>query len=383
MKVVALIPARGGSKSIPLKNIKPINGRPLVYWVIDAAVSSKYIEEVYVSTDSNVIKETVEKYDRSHYGKLRVIGRSESTATDNASTESVMIEFCELVPSENLVLIQATSPLTTAEHIDEAFEKFEQERADSLLTVVRQKRFIWNEKAEPINYDPLNRPRRQDFKGYLVENGAFYITKTELFKKYKNRLCGKITLYEMPEDTFFEIDEPLDFLIVERLLANKHKIDYKRKIKLFATDCDGVLTDGGMYYSPEGDNMKKFNTKDGMGLSLLKENGIITAIITGEDSEIVKKRAKKLNIDEVYLGCKNKVAAMEELLKKYNFTFEEVAYIGDDINDLDLLKKVGLSLSVNDAIDIVKQNVHYVTKKNGGEGAVREAVEFILNEKVH
>jgi YrbI family 3-deoxy-D-manno-octulosonate 8-phosphate phosphatase len=154
------------------------------------------------------------------------------------------------------------------------------------------------------------------------------------------------------------------------------------KIKLFATDVDGVLTDGGMYYSEEGEVMKKFNTRDGMGIELLRKNKIIPVIITKENSKIVIKRADKLKVEEVYIGVEDKLKVIEELAKRYNIDFDEIAYIGDDINDLPVLEKVGLTFAPDDAMPEIKQIVDYVTSKRGGEGALREAVDFIL-EKVY
>lgn len=388
MGTVAIIPVRGGSKSIPLKNIKLINGRPLVYWVIEAAINCKWIDNVYVSTDSDDIRRCVANYDKNDFGKLACIERDISTATDSASTESVLLDFVKRVKSKHIILLQATSPLTEAKHLDEAFTHFFEGGFDSLLSAVTQKRFIWKRNVEngtvvPVNYSPSSRPRRQESDGFLVENGAFYITKTDELLKSKVRISGKIGLYEMPEETYFEIDEPNDWVIVESLLNRRKAVNNLSqqliKIKLFATDCDGVLTDSGMYYSSEGDWLKKFNTKDGMGFSKLREKGIITAILTGENSKIVEQRARKLEIDELFLGCTDKVKAMEEILKKYNLEFDEVAYIGDDINDMALLKKVGISFAVNDAMDSVKEVVDIVTSKKGGDGAVREAIDYVLS----
>lgn len=390
-RVVALIPVRGGSKSIPLKNIKKMFGRPLVYWAIDAAIQCEYIDEVYVSTDSIEIENSINCYDKNHHNKLKCIKRSPRNATDTATTESVLMEFVDQVQSTELVLIQATSPLIQAKDLDRAFRKFYSENYDSLLSLVRQKRFIWkendNKTVQPVNYKVASRSRRQDFEGFLVENGAFYISKYDAVINSQLRISGKIGHYEMQEETYIEIDEPEDWIIVEDLIrkreterASKKSMITSKKVKLFATDCDGVLTDAGMYYSENGDMLKKFNTKDGMGLSMLKENNIILAILTGENSAIVKKRADKLGIEEVILGCKDKVAAMDKLLNKYNINYENVAFIGDDINDLELLKKVGYSFSVADAMQIVKDSVDYVTLRKGGEGAVREVADLILSK---
>ena len=154
------------------------------------------------------------------------------------------------------------------------------------------------------------------------------------------------------------------------------------KIKLFAMDVDGVLTDGGMYYTEKGEVMKKFSTRDGMGIELLRKNKIIPAIITKENSKIVIMRARKLKIEEVYVGVEDKLKIIEELAKRYKLDLNEIAYIGDDINDLPALKKVGLRFAPNDAIPEIKQIVDCVTSKKGGEGAVREAVDLMLARNV-
>ena len=371
---VAFIPVRGGSKSIPLKNIKILAGKPLVYWTIKAAVECSEIALIYVATDNQKIRSTIENF---KFNKVKVIERSEATATDTASTESAMIEFAEKYEFEKICLIQATSPLLTAEDLTRGFNAVKE--ADSVLSVVRQKRFLWkqNEFAEPLNYNYNNRPRRQEFDGFLVENGAFYITSRVDLLKSRCRISGRIKVVEMSEDTYFEIDEPSDWIITEHLLKARKKYSDK-KIKMFLTDCDGTLTDGGMYYTVNGDTMKKFCTSDGVGLNLLKSYGIITGIITGENSEIVQKRGEKLKLDEIMIGIQNKLEVVTKLCQKYNVSLNEVAYIGDDLNDVELLKSVGLSICPANAVDEVKNIADYVTKNSGGNGAVRESAEYIL-----
>ena len=287
---IAFIPVRGGSKSIKLKNIKKINGRPLIYWVLDAVVECNSIDKVVVSTDSDEIRDTVNLYNSN---KILIINRSDEVSTDFASTESVMLEFAENYAFKNIILVQATSPLIDSHDLTQGLELYK--NADSVLSVVNQKRFIWNkqEYAQPLNYDYLNRPRRQDFQGFYVENGAFYITSKELLIKSKCRISGKISTYVMEEESYYEIDEPSDWIIVAKLLENKYgKVDLSKKIKkirCLLVDCDGVLTNGAMYYTENGDEIKKFSTYDGMGFQLLKNHGIITGIITGEDRQLVKR----------------------------------------------------------------------------------------------
>jgi 3-deoxy-D-manno-octulosonate 8-phosphate phosphatase (KDO 8-P phosphatase) len=157
------------------------------------------------------------------------------------------------------------------------------------------------------------------------------------------------------------------------------KISVLRSIKLFATDVDGVLTDGGMYYAESGDEWKKFNTRDGMGIKLLQKAGIITAIVTQERTKLVARRAEKLTIPELHQGVMDKLSLVREMAARYGLTLGQVAYIGDDINDLETLKAVGFSATPADGMPQVTAVVDYICRKKGGEGAVREIIEMILD----
>ena len=150
------------------------------------------------------------------------------------------------------------------------------------------------------------------------------------------------------------------------------------KVKLLAMDVDGVLTDAGMYYSEHGDELKKFNTRDGKGIELLRKAGIKTALITSENTQIVERRAAKLKIDELYQGVEDKVAALRQVISKYGLTYEEVAYIGDDINDLEAMQAVGLAITVADGLPENQKIADYITQAKGGEGVVREVAVLIL-----
>ena len=379
---VALIPVRGGSKSIPFKNIREIAGKPLVFWTAKAANDCELIDKVYVATDSDKIKEVVEglKLD-----KVEVIGRSSDNASDTASTELVMLEFAGRYEFDNIVLIQATSPLLTSDDLRGGFKVYASKDTDSVLSAVRQKRFQWrideDKLALPVNYDIYDRPRRQEFDGFLVENGAFYITRKELLLKSKNIISGNIRVYEMDESTYLEIDEPGDWEVIEKQLKNrKKKVEMPiPEIKMFLTDCDGCLTDGGMYYSENGDELKRFNTLDGMGLRLLREKGILTGIITGENRELNRRRMKKMNLDIYEEGVTDKLAVVRCLCEKYSISLQNVAYVGDDINDLAVIRAVGFGCSVPNGIQNVKEAAKYVTHRAGGQGAVREVADMVLN----
>ena len=162
---------------------------------------------------------------------------------------------------------------------------------------------------------------------------------------------------------------------------NSSKKNKCKKIKIILTDVDGVLTDGGRYYSDKGEILKKFHVRDGMGINILLRNGIKTIIVTKENSKITKKWAKEMNITKVISGSLKKENELSEVCKKFKVTKNQVAYIGDDVNDLKLLTKVGFSAVPNDADDMIKKHVDYVCSKNGGDGAFREISDMILKEK--
>ena len=379
---VAFIPARCGSKSIKFKNIKLFCNKPLIYWNIKELNISPSIDEIIVATDCDKIEKVVKSFNIS---KVKIYKREEKNAKDKSSTESVMIEYLNKSSydkNDTFILVQATSPLTESKDFENALSQYINDHSDSLLTCVRTKQFIWNDNKKPINYNYKKRPRRQDFNGTLIENGAFYINKVGKIQKHKNRLFGKISIYEMHEQKAIEIDEKNDWLIAENLMYDRIANNITIKTKLFLSDVDGTLTDSGMYYSENGNELKKFNTRDGKGFELLRKVGIKTGIITSENTKLVENRAKKLKLDYLYQGVENrsKLEVVLEICNKEKISINEVAYIGDDINCIDLLKNVGIAACPNDAITEVKniKNIR-VMKLKGGHGSVREFVTEILN----
>jgi 3-deoxy-D-manno-octulosonate 8-phosphate phosphatase (KDO 8-P phosphatase) len=176
--------------------------------------------------------------------------------------------------------------------------------------------------------------------------------------------------------------------MVNRVVSHKKVTDGKvlasclKQIRLVATDVDGVLTDGGMYYSESGDEWKKFNTRDGMGIKLLQKAGLITAIVTQERTRLVARRAEKLAIPELHQGVMDKLSVIRDMAKRHGLSLRHVAYIGDDVNDIEALKAVGLSAAPADSLPQVLKIVDYVCRQKGGEGAVRELAEMILFARI-
>ncbi|QEC78072.1 acylneuraminate cytidylyltransferase [Mucilaginibacter ginsenosidivorax] len=380
MKTVAILPLRKGSKSIKNKNKKKLLGRPLYQWILGEAIHSN-IDEIYVFTDDEEIIERV----KSVYkwtDKVKTWLRSENSATDTASTESGMLELAEGInyDFDILCLLQATSPLLTKEDINKGMNKLVKEGYDSVLSAVNSKRFIWNEEGKSVNYDYRNRPRRQDFPGFLIENGALYLIKKESYLKENNRLYGKIGIVEMPEDTLVEIDEPADWVLIEQILSSRLKSNKKasKKIKALVLDVDGVFTDGTMIVSPEGELGKAFSLRDGMALEIFREAGLEVIVMTSEDSPIVDQRMKKLNIQHYYKWAKDKYSLITKCCNDLNIGRDELAYIGDDVNDMANLLSVGWGMAPVDAVNEIKVIADLVLHSKGGDMAIREGIDFIM-----
>lgn len=221
--VVALIPARGGSKGIPRKNITPLCQRPLISWAIESALQSGAFDEIWVSTDDDEIARVANDWG------AHVHRRDPQTATDEASTESAMLDFLNHHPCEIICLIQATSPLTQARHFTEALAKLRESCADSLVTVTRNHLFLWSSEGEPLNYDPAERPRRQDWDGVLVESGAFYLTRVPVLLATCNRLGGKSVVYEISPEYSIDIDTVHDLRRCEQAL---HALQKQRGLSI-------------------------------------------------------------------------------------------------------------------------------------------------------
>lgn len=379
MKKIGFIPLRKGSKGITNKNKRKMVGRPLFTWVLGEAIFSE-LDEIYVYTDDDDIISFVQK--EYHWTKkVKTLKRSKESATDTASTEKAILEFCDKLKYnfDIFCLLQATSPFTQSEDINNCIEILNS-NYDSALTVVKTHRFIWDKDGTPINYELSKRPRRQDFDGLLIENGAVYITTLNALQKSKNRVGGKIAVVEMSQEALYEIDTEQDWIIAEELLMNRQKNQKQSsKIEHLVLDVDGVFTDGSIMYDQSGEHSKRFDMRDGMGLEILREHNVEVIVMTSEDSEIVANRMKKLKIDDVFLGVKDKFSLLRHIAKQRSLNMSNIAYMGDDVNDLANLCSVGWSFAPHNATAIAKLHVDMVVPKDSANGAIRAVCEFILN----
>jgi len=224
MRIVALIPIRAGSKGIKNKNIKQMCGRPLFSWVMEAAVNSKLINEVWISTESKSYASLASEY----FNGVNIHNRPKHLATDSTSTDAVIVDFTKKFKYDLLVTLQATNPFTRSEHVDAGIKHLLKQKYDSVLSTAPINRFVWPSETPlgtyPINYNVFERPRRQDgITPVHIENGAFYITRRKVVEDFNNRLGGKIGIYDMPKASIIEIDEPTDWELAEQVLSLYNK----------------------------------------------------------------------------------------------------------------------------------------------------------------
>ncbi len=383
MTLAVVIPARAGSKGVPGKNLALVGGRPLLDWTVEAALGAGCVDRVLVSTDDPVVREHVTA---TWPGRVRLPARSPATASDTATTESVLLDVLGTPEAEGvdeIGLVQATSPLLRAEDLDGAYALLHR-GFDSVLSVVRQRRFRWElapEGGRP-EYDPAARPRRQQLAGHLVENGAVYLTSRSALVRTGVRISGRIGLFEMPEDSYTEVDELSDLVIVDALLRRRERpVEPARgaaRIQLVLTDVDGVLTDNGMTYSSDGSESKTYSARDGKGFELLRRAGIRTGILSSEDGAQIHARAAKLKVDALRAGTADKLADAKELCAKWSIGLDEVAFIGDDVHDVELLRAVGLAACPADAVPAARAAAAHHCRAVGGHGAFREFADAIL-----
>jgi len=387
-KLLAIIPARGGSKGVPLKNLYPVAGKPLLAYMIEAAIKTPAIERVIVSTENEAIAEVAVSCG------AEVVWRPTELATDESSSESALIHVIDYVEKEEgfvpdmFAFLQCTSPLIQPEGIQGAIETLIKKNADSVFTVVPSHLFLWkadvNGEAIAINHDESIRQRRQVIEHEYVEIGAAYIMKTDGFRKAQHRFFGKTIFHVIPEEHAVEIDNMYEVEVVESIMRYEKKIKVAEKlpnnIKGVAFDFDGVFTNNKVYLTQDGEETVMCDRSDGMGIALLKKTGIVVAVFSSEENKIVRERCNKLNI-ECYSGVDDKKNCLALWMKKNSLDRECVIFVGNDTNDIECLEYVGCGIVVDDACDEAKNAAKAILSCRGGNGAIRELVDLILKNE--
>ena len=388
MSVLAIIPARGGSKGIPRKNLHPIGGKPLIAWSIELSLQTSLVDRVVVSTDDDEIANVSQEWG------AEVVRRPADISGDEASSESALLHVLDHLRAadgyepELVVFLQATSPIRQPDDIEKAIQCLREEQADSLFSGRHVEGFTWRQSGaslEPINYDPATRKRRQDLDERIVEeNGSIYVFKPAVLRGMGSRLGGRIACYLMDELDSFQIDTLEDVERVERLIeqwATRFvETGIFADVELLVLDFDGVLTDNRVFVHQDGVEAVACHRGDSLGLERARRAGLEVLVLSKETNPVVQARCAKLQIGCIS-GCDDKPTRLRELVAERSLRMEQVAYVGNDVNDLECMRLVGVSVAVGDAVPEVRRAARVVTTAHGGYGAVREVTDWILKAR--
>lgn len=384
-KTIAIIPARGGSKGVPRKNLQVLGGRPLLSYSIEQARQTPAIDRVVVSTDDPEIAAVATETG------AEVVWRPAAISGDLATSESALLHALdhlriqENYDPELVVFLQATSPLRQPDDIQNAITQLNEAGADSLFSACRVHGFIWRQdgpRLSSLSYDYGNRQRRQDLSEDLMENGSIYVFKPWVLRQFNNRLGGKITVYRMHVLDSLQVDEPDDLKLMETLLPLRQlrPLPELSKVCCLVLDFDGVLTDNRVLVDQEGREAVWCSRADSWGIAMLKEAGVEVVVLSTETNPVVAARCQKLKIDCIQ-GCDNKLKALQDFINQRLLKMEKIAYVGNDVNDLEAMTLVGVPIAVADSDPAVKVLSRFVTTRPGGKGAVREVADWLLQAK--
>lgn len=388
MEILAIVPARGGSKGIPRKNLRRVGGRPLVARSIATARRSQRVTRVAVSTDDPEIAAVARE------SGAEVIERPPELGGDSTSSEAVLLHALdrlretEAYEPELLVLLQCTSPLTLPEDVDGAIETLLREEADSVFTAAPFFHFLWQEgdggQAVGINHDAAVRPMRQQRAGQSLETGAVYVMRTAGFRRHRHRFFGSTRIHLTPVDRAHEIDEPRDLAVAEALVAERRRAARGARLPAspgaLVLDFDGVLTDNRVLVFEDGREAVLCDRGDGLGVERLGRQPIALLVLSRETNPVVAARCRKLGIDCLQ-GVRDKVPALAQWLRERGVAPERTIFVGNDVNDLECMRFVGCAVAVADAYPEVRAAARLVLSRPGGRGAVRELTDLILDRK--
>ena len=374
----AIIPARGGSKGVPRKNVRPVGGVPLVVRAVRAARAAE-IDLVVVSTDDDEIAEVTAA------AGARIVRRPAEIAGDTATSESAVLHALDELAADGLdigvvAFLQATSPFIPPEGVRDAVAAVRAGRCDSVFSAYETYGFVWRRTAdgtaEGVNHAASHRPRRQDREPHYLETGAFYVFDAAGFRTARHRFFGRVGIALVPEGTAIEIDDA-EQLAMASALAPLVDTPTRIPARAVVTDFDGVHTDDTALIDQDGRELVRVSRSDGMGASLLRRAGIPLLILSTETNPVVRARAAKLHAP-VRHGVADKAAALRDWAGQLGIALADIAYLGNDVNDLPAMALVGWPVAVADAHPQVRARARVVLEHTGGSGAVRELVDRVL-----
>ncbi len=381
---VAVIPARGGSKGVPRKNLRRVDGIPLIARAISAARAAESIDRVVVSTDDAEIAAVAREWG------AEVIDRPADLSGDTASSESALLHAMDDLAARDviidvLVFIQATSPFIDPADLDRAVDRIAREESDCTFSAVVSWGFLWRggaahgSTAIGVNHDLRSRPRRQDRSPEYLETGAFYAMDADGFRAAGHRFFGRVGVVIVPELHAIEIDTDEQLRIADALAS---VVGQTRSIDVDAvvTDFDGVHTDDTVIVSQDGTESVAVSRSDGMGVSMLRKAGVRVLILSTETNPVVSARAAKLRVD-VIQGCDDKAEALAGWAREHGLSHDRIAYVGNDVNDLGAMGIVGWPIAVPDSHPRVLAAARLVLGSAAGSGAVRELADGVLHAR--
>jgi YrbI family 3-deoxy-D-manno-octulosonate 8-phosphate phosphatase len=397
-RVLAVIPARGGSKGVPAKNLAPVGGVPLVARAVRECLASRLVTDVVVSTDDQAIAAAARE------AGAEVVLRPTAIAGDTATSEAAVLHAMDAHEAlhgsavDAVLLVQCTSPFIVREDVDGVAAAVVENGADTAVTVAPFHGFIWRDAADAagsvpeaeaevgggygVNHDKSFRPRRQDRPQDLLETGAAYAMDAAGFRKHQHRFFGRTELVRTDPARVLEIDDPHD-LARARALAplfdatRPGALPTADDIDAVVLDFDGTQTDDRVLIDADGREFVSVHRGDGLGIAALRKSGLKMLILSTEVNPVVAARARKLQIPVLH-GIDRKDLALKQWCEEQGIAPERVLYVGNDVNDLPCFALVGWPVAVGSAHDVVRGAARAVTTVPGGDGAIREIAGWIL-----
>ncbi|KOG68851.1 transferase [Streptomyces antibioticus] len=387
-RVLAVIPARGGSKGVPAKNLAPVGGVLLVARAVRECRASRLVTDVVVSTDDQAIAAAARE------AGAEVVLRPAAIAGDTATSEAAVLHAMDThetlhgAPVDVVLLVQCTSPFLVREDIDGVAAAVAENGADTAVTVAPFHGFVWREADEPteggrgVNHDKSYRPRRQDRPQDFLETGAAYAMDAAGFREHHHRFFGHTELVRTDPARVLEVDDPHD-LARARALAPLFDADRPGSlptaddVDAVVLDFDGTQTDDRVLIDSDGREFVAVHRGDGLGIAALRRSGLKLLILSTEQNPVVAARARKLRIPVLH-GIDRKDLALKQWCEEQGIAPERVLYVGNDVNDLPCFALVGWPVAVASAHDVVRGAARAVTTVPGGDGAIREIASWIL-----
>ncbi|MFJ4643600.1 cytidylyltransferase domain-containing protein [Streptomyces bobili] len=397
-RVLAVIPARGGSKGVPAKNLASVGGVPLVARAVRECRATRLVTDVVVSTDDQAIAVAARE------AGAEVVLRPAAIAGDTATSEAAVLHAMDTHEAlhgaavDAVLLVQCTSPFIAREDIDGVAAAVVENGADTAVTVAPFHGFVWRDGAAEstggadradsagggfgVNHDKSYRPRRQDRPQDLLETGAAYAMDAAGFREHGHRFFGRTDLVRTDPARVLEIDDPHD-LARARALAplfdagRSGSLPTAADIDAVVLDFDGTQTDDRVLIDSDGREFVSVHRGDGLGIAALRRSGLKLLILSTEQNPVVAARARKLKLPVLH-GIDRKDLALKQWCEEQGIAPERVLYVGNDVNDLPCFALVGWPVAVASAHDVVRGAARAVTALHGGDGAIREIAGWIL-----